>query len=448
MNRPARIAIVGAGPAGFYCAQHLLDRRDLDVEIDLFDRLPAPGGLVRYGVAPDHPEKKLIGEGLFRLLLARPELRFLGHVEIGAHLQPAELRAWYDAVVFSSGADGEAPLGIPGEGLAGSVAAHEFVGWYNGRPDQRRPTFDLACERAVIFGAGNVALDVARMLTLPPQALARTDIASAALDVLRESRVREVVVAARRGWRRSAFHAPEFEELLEMDDVELVVDGVAAEDVAGDEADFNQRLKNRILHRIRARRVAAPRKRIVFRYLVSPLALQGEGGVRSVLFGRNRLTAEDRAEPTGETFALEAGLVVRATGLRGRAVAGLPFDADRGLIPNAGGRVLADDGAVMPGVYAAGWIKRGPSGVIGSNKKCAGQSMSALIADLGAAPAQAERPSAAWVRNEIARRQPHLVLLQDWLAIDRAEKQAGRARRKPREKFTDVDAMLRQALCA
>lgn len=336
MNAKARIAVVGAGPSGMYAVQHLLEQHDMDLEIDVFERLPTPWGLVRYGVAPDHPEKKMVAQRLFHFLLNKPEVRFIGNVEIGTDVSADELAAWYDGVVYATGAQGDLRMGIPGEDLPGCAAAREFVSWYNGHPDYRHLEFDLSGERVVIVGNGNVALDVARILTLPIEQLARTDIAVHALSALARSRIREVLIVGRRGWRQSAFNSPEFEELLHLDDVEVAVEGESDLTAACNDknADWAQRLKNRVLSQLLARRIDHPAKRIVFRFMASPVGLFGDGRVQRLELGNNALKHDERgallAVPTDERQTIETGMVLRAIGYRGRPTQGSAFDRNRG----------------------------------------------------------------------------------------------------------------------
>ncbi len=446
--KPLRVAIVGAGPAGLYAAGHLLEGPGgtyLDgrlvrmvnrpVEVDVFDRLPTHWGLVRHGVAPDHPEKKLV-QTVFEQVAARRGFRFFGNVEVGRHVSAADLSRWYDAVIYANGAASDATLGIDGEDLPGSVAAREFVAWYNGHPDYRDLDIDLSHERAVVVGNGNVALDVARILTLPIAALERTDIADHALRTLRASRVREVVVLGRRGPAEAAFSNPELEELGRLPSVDIVVAEpvvVVAEPVVEEPSTTSDdpavRRKLATLRNY-ARRTSNAPKRIVLRFHTSPTALLGDSRVRGVALRDNR---------TGEHSELGAGLVLRAIGYRGIGVPGLPFDEQRGIVENVDGRVTG-----MVGTYVTGWIKRGPRGIIGTNKKCARDTVRALLAVADHLD-RSDTLDAAAVEAELRHRRPDLVTHEQWLRIDAAERAAGRPQGRPRIKFSDVEELLAAA---
>lgn len=461
MSRPLRVAIVGAGPAGMYAAGHLLEGAGgtfLDgrlqhlvnrpVEVDVFERLPVPWGLVRHGVAPDHPDKKRVQQ-VYEDIAARPGFRYFGHVELGKHVSVAELGEWYDAVIYAVGASGDAALGIPGEDLPGLLSAREFVAWYNGHPDYRDLAVDLSSERAVIVGNGNVAMDVARMLSLSPEALAKTDIADHALEALRGSRIREVVVLGRRAAFQGAFNNPELEELGELPGVDL---GVEGGDVGFEEARFqgvledSARRKFATLKRFSERPVRGLDRRIVLKFLASPLEIQGEGRVQSLRIVQNRLARDDSghwlAKATDQLETLTCGLVLRAIGFKGVAVPGLPFDAGRGVVPSADGRVLRE-GRVLPGHYVTGWIRRGPRGIIGTNKKCARDTVRALLADAdaGRLPLSGTLAAAA-VERRLRERQPESMDLAGWRRLDALETQAGRLQGRPRVKRTRVAEML------
>lgn len=461
MSRPLRVAIVGAGPAGMYAAGHLLEGAGgtfLDgrlqhlvnrpVEVDVFERLPVPWGLVRHGVAPDHPDKKRVRQ-VYEDIAARPGFRYFGNVELGTHVSVAELGEWYDAVIYAVGASGDAALGIPGEDLPGSLSAREFVAWYNGHPDYRDLAVDLSSERAVIVGNGNVAMDVARMLSLSPDVLAKTDIADHALEALRGSRIREVVVLGRRAAFQGAFNNPELEELGALPGVDL---GVEGGDVGFEEARFqgvmdeSARRKIATLKRFSERPVRGLDRRIVLKFLASPFEIQGEGRVQSLRIVQNRLARDDSghwlAKATDQLETLACGLVLRAIGFKGVAVPGLPFDAGRGVVPSADGRVLRE-GQVLPGHYVTGWIRRGPRGIIGTNKKCARDTVRALLADAdaGRLPLSGTLAAAA-VERRLRERQPESMDLAGWRRLDALETQAGRLQGRPRVKRTRVAEML------
>ena len=448
---PFRVAVVGAGPAGFYLTERLLARAD--VEVDLFDRLPAPYGLVRYGVAPDHEKIRNVTR-VFDRTAANPRFRFFGNVEIGRHVSVADLRQWYDQVAFTTGAQTDRRMGIPGEDLAGSHTATEFVAWYNGHPDYRDRVFDLSAERVVVVGVGNVAVDVARILCRTPEELATTDIADHALAALHQSRVREVVMLGRRGPAQAAFTNAEVKELGELPaaDIRVVPAEVALDPLSraaiDDEDDAATRKKIEILEGFAGRPPAGKPRLLTIRFLASPVALtdDGAGRVAGVRVARNRLEAAAdgslRAVPTGDQEDIPAGLVFRSVGYRGVAITGLPFDERGATVPNRGGRVV-DPGTGVPlaGLYVAGWIKRGPSGVIGTNKPDAGETAEAMLADLtvGAAGRAA---SAAEVRERVGALGRECVDWSDWLRLQAGEVERGRAQGRPRVKCVSVQEML------
>jgi ferredoxin--NADP+ reductase len=449
---PFRIAVIGSGPAGFYTAGHLLKDGPHEIEVDMFERLPTPWGLVRSGVAPDHPKIKSVTR-VYEKTAAHPRFRFFGGIELGRDISRDELAERYHAIVYATGSPGDRPLAIPGEELAGSHAATDFVGWYNAHPDFADHDFDLSCKRAVVIGNGNVALDVARMLTLTNEELRVTDIADHALAALQDSEIEEIVVVGRRGPAQAAFTNPELLELGELADADVVVDadelerGLAIEDP---NMDPTAERNVAVLREYAARPPAGKRRRIVLRFLLSPIELLGNGeGVRGVVLGRNDLVPGEsgslRAVPTGETETLEAGLVLRAIGYRGVALPGVPFDERSGTIPNEQGRVTGRDG-IRSGEYAVGWIKRGPSGVIGTNKKDAQETVDALLEDLAAGrhlqPGDAD-PRA--VEALLRERHPTLVTYEGWSEIDRHERSRGEPHGRPRVKLTRIEELLRVA---
>lgn len=447
-ERPLRVAIVGSGPSGFYAAGQLLNDKERTVEVDLYDRLPTPWGLVRGGVAPDHPKIKSVSR-VYEKIAKKPGFRFYGNVEVGRDVSHEDLTSWYHAVLYAVGTAGDRKSGIPGEDLTGSWSATEFVGWYNGHPDYRDLEFDLSGKRAIVVGNGNVAVDVARMLTLTEDELKVTDIADHAMDALIASNVEEIVVLGRRGPEQAAFTNPELLELGVMGDADVIVDPVdleIAEGVREESLDQTARKNVEILHEYAQRPPEGRSKRIVLRFLTSPVEILGDGKVEQVRVVRNELhRGEDgrlSAKATGREELLDASLVFRAIGYTGVALPGLPFDARSGLIPNEGGRVT-EDGNVVRGTYVAGWIKRGPSGVIGTNKKCATDTVSALVADLDAGTVPSHGvPSPEEVDAELRGRQPELVTYEGWEAIDAAEKGAGEPHGRPRVKLTRVEGLL------
>jgi ferredoxin/flavodoxin---NADP+ reductase len=448
MSQTLRVAVVGTGPAGMYALGHLLDTRGVEVEVDLFERLPTPWGLVRAGVAPDHPEKKLVISRQFDFFLKSPCVHFFGNVDIGRDIRPAELSEWYDAVVYATGADSDTRMGIPGEELPGCWSAREFVAFYNGHPDYRELPFDLTCERAVVVGNGNVAFDVARILTMPVAELEKTDIADHALALLRRSAIQEVVILGRRGHLQGAFHNPELEELEHVEGVDVLVEG---DDLPGEQevvlegADWETRRKVQTLRRLAQSEPTVGHKRIVLRFLTSPVELLGDGKVERMLVVRNHLDRDAQgrlqARASEEESILEAGLVLRAIGYRGSPFPGLPFDERLGVIRNRHGRVTDGD-RVLDGVYVTGWIKRGCRGIIGSNKKCARETVDCLLEDIEAGRVSCHGLKKDEVIAAVRSRKPDLVSRAGWLAIDHAERVAGRAQCRPRIKMTDTATML------
>jgi len=457
-SNPTRIAVIGSGPAGFYAAGHLLKDPEAGLEVDLFERLPTPWGLVRSGVAPDHPKIKSVTR-VYEKTAAHPRFRYFGNVTFGEHVSREELLRHYHAVVYATGSPSDRPLGIPGEELPGSHAATEFVGWYNGHPDHTDLEVDLlTAERAVVIGNGNVAIDVARMLVLAPVELAPTDTADHALEVLAASRVKEVVVIGRRGPAQSAFTNPELLELGELADADVIVDedelerGLAVEDPKAAE-DATARRNVEILREYARREPSGRPKRIVLRFLLSPTALvAGESGhLGAVELVRNELVAGQdgalKAKATDEHETIQAGLLFRAIGYRGIALPSVPFDERSAVIPNEAGRVRdADSGELLPREYVVGWIKRGTSGDIGTNKKDAQETVDAIFADLAAGnghpPHSPEDPDPQSVEKLLRERQPQLVTYEGWEAIDRHERSLGEASGRPRVKLTNIDEML------
>jgi len=437
-----RVAIIGSGPAGSYAASHLLRHTETEVHVDLYERLPTPWGLVRAGVAPDHPKIKSV-TNLYERTAEHPRLRLFANVEFGRHLTLEDLRSHYHAIVYAVGTPIDRAMGIPGEDLPGSHSATDFVGWYNGHPDFCDLRFDLSGERVVVIGAGNVALDVARMLVLTREELAVTDVADHALEALATSGVREVVVVARRGPAQAAFTNPELRELGELSDADVVVDLAemgSAETVPDPSADTTARRNVEILTGYATRSLAGKPKQVVLRFLLSPVALNGEHGVESVSFARNALEAGPdgvlRARATDERIELPAQAVFRAIGYRGTPLADVPFDSERALIANERGRVRR-------GEYVVGWAKRGPSGVIGTNKKDANETVDLLLEDLSAGRLLDPQPIGdAALEDFVRSRQPELVDYARWRSIDLHERGRGEPAGRPRVKLTRVEELL------
>ena len=451
-QRPLRVAVVGSGPAGFYAAGALLGR-EVPVEVDMIERLPTPWGLVRLGVAPDHPKLKSVSRAYERIA-ERPGFRFLGNVEIGRDLHHSDLARLYDALIYAVGAQSDKRLGIPGEDLPGSWPATEFVAWYNGHPDFQELEFDLDVERAVVIGNGNVAVDVARMLSLTADELAPTDATDKAIAAIGSSKLKDIVMLGRRGPAQAAFTTPELQELGELAGADIFVDPAELEldDVSeASLADITHARRNvEMLREFAGRSPSGKPRALRLRFLVSPVAILGDERVEAIEVEQNRLVPDGRgtlrAEPTGERETIPCGLVFRSVGYRGVALPEVPFDEDRGTIRNEGGRVVDEDGEVVPGVYAAGWIKRGPTGVIGTNKKDATETVELLLED--AAAGRIERRAGATAEAAdalLAERGAQTVLYEGWSSIDQVERSAGEPHGRPRAKLVTWNELLEAA---
>lgn len=447
-----RVAIVGAGPSGFYAAE-ALQKALPTIRIDLYDRLPTPHGLVRGGVAPDHPKIKSVTR-VFDRIASQPSFRFLGNVEVGRDVSPGELRDHYDAVLYAFGARTDRHLNIPGEDLPGNHAATELVGWYNGHPDYRDAVFDFSTTAAAVVGLGNVAMDVTRILSRPTEDLLPTDISTHATDVLAHSAVRTIHVLGRRGPVQGAFSTPELRELGELRDVDVIVDprDLELDPVSADYlATSDDRTAEKNLEVLREWSTRAPtgaERRIVFHFNVSPVEVIGPDRVTAVRLVRNELVADGkgdvRAVATSEESTLPIGLLFRSVGYRGVAIPGLPFDEARGVIPNTEGRVVEHEGShtAIDGVFVCGWIKRGPSGVIGTNKVCATQTVDHMLADVVAGRVSPAPNTPDALLERMRERGVRITTWQDWQRLDMEETARGTGVGKPREKVTRVEEML------
>jgi ferredoxin--NADP+ reductase len=440
MERPLRVAVIGSGPSGFYAAEALA-KSGREVSVDIFDSLPCPFGLVRYGVAPDHQKIKSVTK-VFDRIAARPNVRFLGNVTLGVDIQIEELRRFYDAVVLANGAQSDRRLNIPGEDLPGSHTATEFVAWYNGHPDYADRQFDLSQEAAVVIGQGNVAVDVCRVLAKTADELRETDIACHALDALAQSRVRRIYMVGRRGPVQAKFTQLEIKELGALPSCTALIDPAELElneDSRADLAHPDNANASRIFPVLQeiGRHTPSPAMRnlhIVFRR--SPTRILGGGRVESIQFEKNRLEGPPtkvRAIPTGQFEGISCGLVFRSVGYRGVPLPGIPFDTESGAVPNMDGRVT-DRGEIVPGLYATGWIKRGPTGVIGTNKPDSLQTVELLIADIGGLT-PCESPGEDTVLDFLNARGVRVVSFEDWLRIDALETERGMAAGRIREKI-------------
>ncbi len=447
-ERPLRVAVVGSGPAGFYAAGPLLAA---GAEVDIIERLPTPWGLVRLGVAPDHPQLKTVSRA-FEKIAAQPGFRFLGNVEVGRDLTHDDLVRLYDAVIYSYGSAADRRLGIPGEDLRGSWAATELVAWYNGHPDYQQLDFDLAsAERVVVVGNGNVALDVARMLALTHEEIAPTDATDEAIEAITSSSIRELVVLGRRGPVQASWTSTELHEMGDLAGADIVVDPAELELDPASTAELAEasnivRRNMEILREFASREPAGKPRRVVLRFGVSPVAVLGEERVEGVELVRNELVPDGkgsvRAQATGERETLSCELVFRSVGYRGVPCPGVPFDEGRGTLPNVGGRVVGEDGHPLPGVYCAGWIKRGPTGVIGTNKKDATETVEAVLADAEAGLIGGEGAPAEAVDALLAERGIDAVVYEGWEAIDATERARGEPHGRPRIKLTSWDDLL------
>lgn len=456
--RPLRVAIVGAGPSGFYAAGQLLSGKETDaeVEVTMLDRLPTPYGLVRFGVAPDHPKIKSVIR-VYEKIARKPGFRFFGNVQVGEHVTHQELAERFDAVIYTTGASHDRRLGVPGEDLPGSHPATDFVAWYNGHPDAAQFEFDLSGKRAVVIGNGNVAVDVARMLALTPDELRVTDTADHAIQALAASEIEEILVVGRRGLAQAAFTNPELRELGELEDADIIVSPDDAALDAGsqawlqrDGADVREQRNVEIATEYSTRTPEGKRRRVVLRFLRSPLRILGTERVEGIELAVNELVADDdgwlSARPTDRIETIDCSLVLRSIGYRGSPLDGVPFDDGRATISNIAGRVVDPDTEdVIPGVYTAGWIKRGPSGIIGTNKKCALETVSLLLEDHAAGRLPVPRVADDDLAELIASRQPDHVDFAGWTRIDAHEQALGEPQGRPRVKLVNVDEMLRVA---
>lgn len=455
-SNPLRVAIIGSGPAAFYAVEHLFKQSPLVVHIDMFDRLPTPFGLVRYGVAPDHAKIKSVTK-VYEKLAAHPRFRFFGNVEFGKHVCISDLRQYYHQVLYATGAQTDRRMGIPGEDLKGSHPATEFVAWYNGHPDYRDYQFDLSVERVAVVGVGNVAIDVARILSRTYDELAKTDIADYALEALKHSRVKEVYLLGRRGPVQAAFTTPEVKEVGEMQDADTFTlpDEVQLDELskAALESDPDPSIQKKVevLQGYALHRPTGKSRKLFIRFLVSPVELFGDanGRVAKMKLVRNILVKSDtgtlNAKATDKFEELEVGLVFRSVGYRGVALPDVPFNDKWNVILNEHGRVI-DPATKQPrvGEYTAGWIKRGPSGVIGTNKPDSVETANMMLEDLQKgnvlAPAHPGVDDAA---KFVASRQPRFITFADWLKLDQIELANGAKQGRPRVKMTSIDEMLK-----
>ena len=453
-EHPLRIAIIGSGPAGFYAADRLLKKQDVTVTVDMYDRLPTPYGLVRFGVAPDHEKIKNVTR-VFDKVAAKDAFRFFGNVDIGTHVTLDDLKQYYHQICFSTGAQTDKQMGIPGEDLAGSHPATEFVAWYNGHPDFRDCEFDLTSERVAVVGVGNVAVDVARILCRTPEELATTDIADYALEALRHSKVKEVYMLGRRGPAQAAFTNIEVRELGEMPGADIAVlpeearlDALSQKHLdAADDRILNKKVE--IIQGFLDQPIQNKPRKLTIRFLVSPVELMGnaDGRVSAMRLVKNALhETEDgsiRPQATDQIDELPVDMVFRSVGYRGVPIAGLPFHDKWGIVPNDRGRVTTMESEPVVGMYVAGWIKRGPTGIIGTNKPDAAETVKTMLADADAgAVLDPTATDPAAIETLVRERQPEMISYSDWLRLNDLETKKGASQGRPRVKFTEVGKML------
>ncbi len=453
-DNPLRVAVIGSGPAGFYTYSNLMKHTDIHVELDMIDRLPTPFGLVRAGVAPDHQKYKSVTK-VYDKSAQASNFRFYGAVEYGSHLNLDDLTSHYHQIVFATGAQTDRQLGIPGEHLTGSYAATDFVGWYNGHPDYSDMRFDLSHESVAVIGLGNVALDIARLLCKTEEELRATDMADHAVEAIARSAVRNVYILGRRGPAQAAFSSPEVQEVGQLTDAnvhirseELALDDISRQDLASN-PDRRVEKNLAILAELDTGNSPGKNKDLSLRFLVSPTEILGDsqGHVRAIRLTRNRVAMSESgriiAEPTDVTEMLDLGLVFRSVGYQGVPLADVPFDDYNAVIRNNEGRVVTEEGEHLPGLYCTGWIKRGPTGVIGTNKTDAQETVKHMVQDLKdgriLSPGQQQIDQAAQLIRD---RQPRFVSYKDWGIINQKELDRGIAATRPRVKFTSVGDML------
>ena len=448
-QNPLHVAIVGSGPSGFYATEALI-RSDHTVKIDLLERLPTPFGLVRSGVAPDHPKLKQ-AILVYEKIAEAPQFNFIGNVTVGRDISVEELARNYHAIIFTCGAESDRKLGIPGENLAGSHTATEFVGWYNGHPDYRDVEFDMSHETAVIIGQGNVAADVGRILSKTVDELQHTDISGHALEVLAESKIRRIYIVGRRGPVQAKFTSKELKEFGELgvcgaavDAEELKLNEASTIELE-DKTNAGSRKVYELLSEFAANTNRDKQRQCHFTFLKSPVELKGQTRLTKIIFEKNRLQGEPFSQAalgTGETFELEAGLLFRSIGYQGKPIAGVPFNDKRGVFPNRDGRITDTQGQPILQLYTAGWIKRGPTGIIGTNRADSVATVECLLQDLDKLNSTETKQGATAVYNVLHSKNIRPVSFSDWQKVDHEEKIRGQPLGKPREKITSIQECL------
>lgn len=448
-QNPLCIAIVGSGPSGFYATEALL-RSELTVKIDMLERLPTPFGLVRSGVAPDHPKLKQAIK-VYEKIAGEPQFNFIGNVTVGRDIGIDELSHTHHAIIFTCGAGTDRRLGIPGEDIPGSYTATEFVGWYNGHPDYRDRHFDLSHETAVIIGQGNVAADVSRILSKSVDELKETDIAQHALDTLAESKVRSIYVVGRRGPAQAKFTSKELKEFSELGICQAIVNpeelvlNPESETELADKTNAGSIKVYELFKQFDSVVAGDKARQCYFTFLKSPVELIGRERLEKIVLEKNRLQGlpfQQAAVGTGERFELEAGILFRSIGYRGIPIAGVPFDEKRGIFPNLEGRIINSEGTPVPQLYTAGWIKRGPTGIIGTNRADSVATVASLLDDLGKMNSTETKSGAAGLYKILDNKNIRHISYSDWKKIDQMEIERGRSKGKPREKITSVEECL------
>lgn len=447
-KNPLCIAIVGSGPSGFYAAEALI-KSDIDVKVDMLERLPSPYGLVRSGVAPDHPKLKQ-AILLYDKIAQSPAFNLIANVTVGKDISVDELRDSHHAIIFTCGAESDRRLGIPGEDLAGSYTATEFVAWYNGHPDYRERQFDLSNEVAVIIGQGNVAADVARILSKTADELKHTDISEHALDALAESKIKDIYVIGRRGPAQAKFTPKELREFGELKNCDAVVDPTEMElnEASNKELEEKTNIGSKkivnLFQEYSSRPISGKLRQCHFQFLRSPVELLGNSKLENVKIEYNQLSGDpfkQSAKGSGKTYELETGILFRSIGYRGIPMKGVPFHDSWGIFPNVDGRIT-ENNEIVPQFYTAGWIKRGPSGIIGTNRACSVATVNSLLADLDALDSAGQKAGVEALYSLLDSRNVRYLNYQEWTKIDAIEVERGQAKGKPREKITYVKEML------
>ncbi len=449
-QNPLLVAIVGSGPSGFYAAEALI-KSEVNVKVDILERLPSPFGLVRSGVAPDHQKLKQAIK-LYEKIAESPEFNLIANVTVGTDISVKELCDAYHAVIFTCGAESDRKLGVPGEDLEGSYTATEFVGWYNGHPDYRDREFDLSHDVAVIIGQGNVAADVSRILSKTINELRHTDIAQHALDTLAESKIKEIHVIGRRGPAQAKFTPKELREFGELADCEPVVLeqdlilNTESEQELLEKSNIGSKKIYDLFCEFSKRQLDSEKsKKCFFSFLMSPKELIGNTKLEKIILEKNKLSGEpfkQSARGTGETIELDTGILFRSIGYRGVPIEGIPFNESWGTIPNDKGRVTDSNNNVVDQLYTAGWIKRGPSGIIGTNRACSVETVECLIQDIKKLNSSTNKLGAKAIYSILDNKAIRHISFDDWKKIDASEIELGEAKGKPREKYTSIGEML------